>query len=143
MQKIIEQRLDGGQEKSNLEAKYTWQENEEAYYFCTTYRDVFKIKFTGNKWLSGNGWGWRKIYQYEFIESSGEHNLKEKGLDRDGKSHDEESVFYTEKQEAIDRGKRYLEGTLKDALDKYENDMIRLSRYELLKTEEENVKNIY
>ena len=30
MQKIIEQRLDGGQEKSNLEAKYTWQENEEA-----------------------------------------------------------------------------------------------------------------
>ena len=70
MQKIIKQDLGGGEEEANKTAEYTWQKDETAWYFCSIYNDVFKVKFTGKHWLIGNKWGRYKVYQFEYVESS-------------------------------------------------------------------------
>ena len=127
MKKIIEQDLTGAYEDAQTEAQYTWKENEIAWYFCTTYCDVFKVQFTGKHWLSGNKWRYNKIYQYKYLESSGNLDFHYRG--KDGISHDEEGVFYTTKKEAIVYGIAWIKARKADALEKYKKDFDRLKNY--------------
>ena len=130
MQKIIKQDLCGSEETAKSLAQYTWQKNEIAWYFDTTYRDIFKVEFTGEHWIVGNKWGRSKIYQYKYLESSGEHELNRKGLDYNGISHGNEEFFYTTKQEALTRGFRFIEAVKNEAILTFEKDMNRLNVYE-------------
>ncbi len=129
MQKIIEQRLDGSEEQANLDAQYTWEKDEIAWYFSPIYRDIFKVKFTGKRWLVGNRWGRDKIYQYEYLESSGNHNLKKQGLNFDGISHGYETSFYTTKEEAFSKGLMCITRDKEDALETFEKDFKKLIQY--------------
>lgn len=131
MQKIIDQKLGGSEETAKLQAQYTWEKDEVAWYFCKTYRDVFKVQFTGKHWIVGNKWRYDKIYQYKYLESSNEHhNLVTKGLYNDGISHGSEDEFYTSKQEALTIGFRYIERVKKRAIEEFEKDSARLKGYE-------------
>ncbi len=133
MQKIIEQNLGGNEEVAKTIVKYTWEKDEIAWYFCNSFRDVFKVQFTGERWFLLSRWGDdRKIYQYRFLESSGEHELKLKGLDNNGISHGEEESFYTTKEEALSRGYRFINRIKDNAIKDFENDMERLNTYEKL-----------
>ena len=129
MQKIIEQDLSGHLETANTNAIYTWEKDEIAWYFCRTYNDVFKVQFTGKHWLSGNKWRYNKIYQYKYLESSGEHNLATKGIDRDGISHGDENEFYTIKEEAIEIGLKYINRVFNDAIETHKKDTLKLSKF--------------
>lgn len=131
MQKIFEQRLGGNKEQAEKEVKYTWEKDEIAYYFCTSHRDVFKVQFTGVRWFLLSRWGnGNKIYQYKYLESSGNHNLQTKGIDRDGISHGDEEEFYTTKEEAIERAFRYIKRVNEDAMETFSKDMSRITKYE-------------
>lgn len=129
MQKIIKQDLGNSEEIANSIAEYTWAEDEIAWLFDSTWRDVFKVQFTGKHWLSGNKWGRDKIYQYRFLDSSGEHDLKRKGLDNDGISHDDEDDFYTTKEEALSRGIRHISNKLQSSVDEHIEDLKRLQDF--------------
>jgi hypothetical protein len=129
MQKIFKQDLSGGLETAKVNAIYTWEKDEIAWYFCTIHNDVFKVQFTGEHWLSGNKWRYNKIYQYKYLESSGEHNLAAKGLDYDGISHGDEHEFYTTKEEAIELGLRYVNNVFNDAVEKYKTNILKLSKF--------------
>ena len=127
MQKIIEQELGGDKEKAKDIVKYTWAKDEIAFYFCPTFNDVFKIQFTGERWFLLSRWSkGDKIYQYKYLESSGRDitYAGEKGI-----SHGNENVFYTTKEEAIERGIRYTEYQLNEAIDKHKSDLARLMTY--------------
>jgi len=129
MQKIIVQDLCGDEETAKKEAKYTWQKGEIAWYFCTNYRDVFKVEFTGERWISGNKWRYEKIYQYKYLECSGDHDLNSKGLEDDGISHGEEGLFYSTKEEALARGFMCIKTIKNYALETFEKDLNRLKEY--------------
>jgi hypothetical protein len=129
MQKIIEQKLSGDQETAKKEAKYTWEKGEIAWLFDHIYRDIFKVEFTGEHWLIGNKWSRSKIYEYKYLESSGYHDLKTKGFDNDGISHDNEKVFYTTKEEALKRDYDYINKVEQECIDKCKEDRLRLSVY--------------
>lgn len=129
MQKILDQKLSGSEEDAKAKAIYTWEKNEIAWIFNTTYLDVFKVKFTGEHWLCGNKWGWYKIYQYRYLECSGEHFLNSMGLNDDGISHDEEDKFYSTKEEALNRGYRCIVRIRNEAVKDFEKVMKRLGEY--------------
>lgn len=129
MRKIIDQQLDGSIESAKEKVIYTWQKDEIAWYFDTTWCDVFKVKFTGECWLSGNKWNYNKIYQFEYLDCSGNHDLKKKGLNDNGISHGEERLFYTLPEEALEKGYEYIETNLKEAQAKYNKDNDRLEAY--------------
>lgn len=123
MQKIIEQNLNDPEVK----ALYTWEKDETAWLFNTVYRYVFKVKFTGGRWLSVRR---EKIYQFYYLDSSVNHELKVKELDyHNGVSHDNEEAFYTTREEAINLGIRYIEREKELALLKYEKDLKRINEY--------------
>ncbi len=131
MQKIFEQQLGGNKEQAEKIVKYTWEKDEIAFYFCSTYRDVFKVQFTGVRWFMLSRWGnGDKIYQYKYLESSGDHNLQTKGIERDGISQGHEDEFYTTKEEAIERAFRYIKRVNDDAMETFKKDMNRITLYE-------------
>lgn len=99
MQKIAEQDLSGSKEEAEAKAKYTWEKDEIAYKIDIIYDEVIKVRFTGERWLSGNKWGYNKIYQFECLESTGYYNVKENGINKI--CHDNEERFFTDKKEAI------------------------------------------
>lgn len=142
MQKIIKQDLGGSEKQADKEARYTWQKNEIAWYFCTNYHDLFEVKFTGNHWLSGNKWRRDKIYQYKYLSSTGDHDLNRMGLNNDGISHHDEDDFFTNRSEALVQGNRYLKRVFKDATKKYNDDMLRLNPTFKLNNKLKKVKEI-
>ena len=127
-QKIIEQRLDGDLETAKEKAQYSWQKDDIAWYFCYIFKDVFKVRFTGEHWLSGNKWGYNKIYQFEYLDSSG-RDLRYVGENGDRISHREESNFFTTREAAIKRALRFVEIEKEEALKKYEEDKLRIEKY--------------
>ena len=127
MQKIKRQRLSGSLEEAEKKAKYTWGKAEMAYYFCTTYKEVFKVQFTGKRWLAGNAWGRKKIYQYKYIEGSG--HMDTVLNTRYGISHDEEKVFFSEKKEALRQGMNYLNRRMAEEQKRYSEAADRLFKY--------------
>lgn len=141
MQKILEQDLSGSENEALLKVEYTWQKDEIAYFFDTNYCDVFKVRFTGDNWLSGNKWSRKKIYKFKYLESSGDHEFKTRGSDVNHRySHTEEDKFYTNKKEALERGFKYIEAIKNDALKTFESNKIRLNLYEL--KDNENGSNV-
>lgn len=135
MQKIITQDLGGSEETAKEKAQYTWQKDEIAWYFNLSYKDVFKVKFTGERWIIGNAWSRRKIYQYQYLATSGDHDLKRMGLDNNGISHGEEEEFFTTKDEAVAKGFKYLQREKDYFMREYEKNMLKLMSYNT-KTEE-------
>ncbi len=130
MQKIIKQDLGGSEEQAREKAQYTWVKDEIAWMFDANYRDIFKVKFTGEHWIVGNKWGREKIYQYQFLDSSGEHNLKLKGHNNeDGISHDSEDAFFTDKKDALNAGYDYIAIVREDAINRFDKDSKRLMEY--------------
>ena len=129
MRKIFKQDLGGDEIKAKDIVKYTWEKDEIAYYYCSTFREVFKVEFTGQKWFLLSRWGdGRKIYQYKYLEcSDATRSLSSQG-DK-GISHGEEDEFYTTKEEAIERGIRSIEYHLKDAIEKHDKDLKGLLTY--------------
>lgn len=130
MQKIIEQNLGGSEDDANSKAEYTWEKDEIAFLFCTTRRDVNKVQFDGKRWLSGNKWGRNKIYQYKYLETSGNRDISGMGLDDDGISWDREERFFSTREEAIQLGFRFIERVKNDAIEVFEKDMEKLTNYE-------------
>ncbi len=130
MRKIIKQELGGDEETAKQLAEYTWQKDEEAWFYCNIYRNVYKVKFTGEHWLIGNKWGRTKIYQYRYLQSSGLQDLSRCGLNYNGISHGDEEDFYTTFEEAIEFGYRCIKRTIDDAIEKFREDSVRLSIYE-------------
>ena len=129
MQRILDQELDGSQEQAETIAIYTWEKDEIAWYFCNIYKDVFKVQFTGKHWLSGNKWRFNKIYQYRYLESSSSKDLSRKGLDEDGISHGQEDIFFTTKEEAIEKGLKWVNRHFDNAKDEFTKDINKLNLY--------------
>jgi hypothetical protein len=131
MQKIIEQELGGDEEKAKDIVQYTWEKDEEAFYYCNNYRDVFKVKFTGVRWFLLRKWSsGSKIYQYKYLEcSSPERDLLRMGLDYDGISHGNESIFYTTREEALEKGFNNIKRTMDDAIETFNKDNFKLIQY--------------
>lgn len=133
-QKIIEQRLSGSEETAELEAKYTWKKDEIAWYYCNTFKDVFKVQFTGKNWLIGNKWGRSKIYQYKHLDDhSGDHDIAREGLDHDGISHSNENNFYTTKEAVVHEALRHIEAIKDYALKEYEEDKEKIKKFANIK----------
>jgi hypothetical protein len=128
MQKIISQDLSGSEEQAQAIVEYSWQEGEIAWLHA--FPDVYRVQFTGKRWLVGNQWSRRKIYQFKYLEGSDGRDVETMGLDRNGISHDQEDFFYTTKQEAIERCIRYLINIRNMALNSYEKDWYRLKKFE-------------
>lgn len=128
MQKTINQRLGGTENIANREAKYTWKKDEEAWYFCSISRSVFKIKFTGKHWLAGNKWKRQKIYEFEYLESSNPSKNMENTI-----SHQQEHVFYTSKTEAIAKALRYIKHIKTIAIKKIDAEREILYAYRKIK----------
>ncbi len=130
MQKIILQNLSGDKEIAKTQVIYTWQKDDIAYYFCTTFRDVFKVQFTGERWFIPYRWGNdSKIYQYKYLDSSSPSNLSHRG--ENGVSHGSEDEFYTTKEEAIERGIRYINNVFNAAIKEYSEDSKKIMNYAL------------
>ena len=131
MQKIIKQNLTGDKESANAEAEYTWSKDEIAFYFCTIYNDVFKVKFTGGHWLAGNKWGWNKIYEFEYLECSNPKNNRfEFGTPISlGKEH----IFYDSKAQAVAMGLRHLKRLKEEAEKDFATNTAKLLAYRKLK----------
>lgn len=127
MKKVLEQDLGGNQDIAKRHVKYTWQKDEIAYYFCRTYKNVFKVKFTGENWFLLHRYisTTTKIYQFKYLECSNGEDVSEKGI-----SHSEEDVFYTTKKEAIDEGNEYLVAKAKEAIESFEKYTNFLRKYE-------------
>lgn len=137
MQKIILQDLSGRKASAERKAKYTWRRNEKAWYFCPIFRNIYQIKFTGKRWLSGNKWNRIKIYEFEYIQSL-DPKLKIEGCEEKDKfSHQEENVFFTTKNEAIRLGMRYITQIKDNAMLTFEKDMDKLRSF---KEKKENDK---
>ena len=128
MQKIFEQKLGGSEDDAEKEAKYTWQKDEEAWYFDTILRNVNKVKFTGEHWLIGNKWGRTKMYKYEYLESSDPEKLKNLN-DENKKSYDVEEVFYTTKEEVFELAFKYIKNEKDNAEKIYDRDFAALYAY--------------
>ncbi len=131
MQKIIKQELSGSLANAEQTAQYTWEKDEIAWYFCSTYNDVFKVKFTGAHWISGNKWSYEKIYEYEFLDKSSNERREKEGE----VSHHEEDIFYSTKQEAIDRGIAIIKNAKAHYLKRFEDNMKRLIKFSKTTTE--------
>lgn len=130
MQKIIKQDLTGALLSAQRKAKYTWKKGEIAWYFCNAHRDIFKVRFTGDRWLAGNKWGYEKIYQYKHLESSGDHDLSpQPGIWQNHISHGNESEFYSTKKEAFLRGMRFLGSKKKETFKEISESATRLKTY--------------
>jgi len=132
MKKVFEQDLGGNQEIAKRHVKYTWQKDEIAYYFCKTYKNVFKVQFTGENWFLLHRYigSVTKIYQFKYLECSNGEDVSAKGYDSSGISHSEEDVFYTTKQEAIAEGDEYLIAKAKEAIESFEKYTNFLRKYE-------------
>jgi hypothetical protein len=131
MQKVFTQTLQGDKESAETKAIYTWQKDEIAWFFDSNYRDVFKVQFTGNHWLSGNKWGYEKVYEYKYLESSGIHEYKINASDEDrGISHEIENLFFTSKEDAVAYGIYYLKRVKNDAISTFRKDLKRITDYE-------------
>ncbi len=130
MQKIFKQHLGGPKEIAQKEAKFTWEKEEEAWYFCIILRNVFQVRFTGEHWLSGNTWRRQKIYQYEYIASS-HTDFQSQFLKKI--CFGPEQYFYTSKNEAIMRGLRHIGKTKEKAPEAYKKDKARLLAYQVMK----------
>ncbi len=131
MQKIIEQELGGNEEKAKDIVQYTWEKDEEAFYYCNNYRDVFKVKFTGKRWFLLSRWGsGSKIYQYKYLECSSEdRDLLRMGLDYDGISHGNEDEFYTTREEVLEIGFNRIKNTMEHAINEFNKDNFKLIQY--------------
>ena len=128
MQKIITQIISGDPEIAKTQVIYTWEKDEIGYYFCTNYKDVFEVQFTGERWFLPYKWSDAvKIYQYRFIGSSSPNNLQYRG--ENGISHGEEEKFYTTKEEAIEYGLRWLAKSLKMATEEHDSYLAKIMRY--------------
>lgn len=134
MQKIIKQDLSGNEETAKQKAQYTWEKDEEAWYFCTTFEDVFKVKFTGEHWLAGNERRRKKIYQYEYLESSDPESHSFDNTSSVKKiSHSEESIFSATKKQAIARGLRYIKKAKDEIIKECDEAKAKLLAYKKLK----------
>ncbi len=132
MQKIIEQDLGGGEEYANNNAQYTWEKDEIAWYFCTSFKLIYKIKFTGKHWLSGNKWSRNKIYEYVKLECSADKDsnlYSHKMSGEDLFSWSEENNFYTEREEVIQRALNNIERIKDNALKEYQEKLDHINHY--------------
>jgi hypothetical protein len=128
MRKVVTQNLSGDPEIAKTQVIYTWEKDEIAYYFCPNFKDVFEVQFTGKRWILPSKWGNdSKIYQYRYIGSSSPNNLQYRG--ENGISHDNEEVFYTTKEEAIEHGLWYLAKELKLATQEHDRDLAKIMEY--------------
>jgi hypothetical protein len=128
MQKIISQDLSGSETEANKIAEYTWEEGEIAWLF--DYDKVYRVIFTGKRWIIGNKWGRNKIYQFKYLEGSCGRDVKYLGLDNDGISHSNEDMFYTTKQEALTRCYRYIDRVKQNAIEEHYKTYHELKKYE-------------
>lgn len=128
MQKIINQDLGGSETEANKIAQYTWTEGEIAW--LADYEKIYRVIFTGQKWIIGNKWGRKKIYQFKYLEGSCGRDVSTLGLDDNGISHREEESFYTTKQEALDRCYRYIVRVKDAALDEHYKRYCELKKFE-------------
>lgn len=128
MRKIVEQNLPSDPESAEEQAIYTWQKDEIAFYFCSIFKDVFEVQFTGERWLIQSRWGNdSKIYQYRYINSSSPSDLHYRG--EKGISHGNEEIFYTTKEEAIEEGLRYIESELNEAVKEHDKNLAKIMGY--------------
>ena len=127
-QKIIKQELNGSDLGALAIAKFTWKKDEIAWYFCNSFRDVFRVQFTGEHWLSGNKWSREKIYQYKYLDTSG-RELEYTGDNGNRISHSNEENFYTTKEAAVERALSYINAVKKRALKSCREDKIRIEKY--------------
>ncbi len=126
MKNVLVQDLGGSEEEANGKAIYTWKKDDIAYLYCYFTNVFLTVKFTGEKWLSGNKWGRRKIYKYEILETTSQ--------DRPSStigyiSHDEEDSFYTEKNDIIGKAIRYIDNERIAALEQYDKKIIEINKY--------------
>ena len=104
MQRILEQKeeLRGDENTAKKKAKYLWHKDEVAYHYCMTIGSVERVKFTGERWIVGNAWGYRKIYQFEVLGSSS--CLRKVGEI----THDEEYAFFETLESTCDEAIRHI-----------------------------------
>lgn len=129
MQKIIKQDLTGELLSAQRKAKYTWNKGETAWYFCLAHRDIFKVRFTGERWLVGNKWMYEKVYQYRYLSTSGDQDLQGEGLNHDGISHGKEAEFYSTQKEAVKRGIEYLTSKKDSLIEEIDADINRIQSF--------------
>lgn len=98
MQKIIEQKLDGSKEHAEQKAQYTWEKGEIVY--VISHNTIVKGKMTGDRWLSGNKWGYRKIYQYEVLDCPEDASFYKEHMRTKEPTHDNEEHFYSSIEDA-------------------------------------------
>jgi hypothetical protein len=124
MSRTLEQELTGSIEDANKKAVYVWEKGEVAW-VKTTNRIPIKVKFDGERWLSGNKWRYEKIYQYEVLE----------GNDYDlvgAVSWARENLFVETREEAISHFRAWETRKLSGAATEYAKNMAAIYEYEKL-----------
>lgn len=122
MSRVIDQELTGSREVAELKAIYVWEKGEVAW-VKTMHNIPIKVRFDGERWLSGNTWKYEKIYQYEVLECN-ENTIV------GATSWGEEKLFVETKEEAIAYARSRENRKLSDAAQEFAKNMAALDAYE-------------
>ena len=133
----IKQHLQGNKETAELEAKYGYEKDEIIYKIDISSPLILKLKLTGNRRLSGNKWGYDKVYEGVILESNNSvYKIGEL-------TSCEEDRVYDNIQSAAENIIRIMQNNINREVEYFGRDMISITKHiEFLKELEKNNVNV-